>query len=305
MTSSLRVFLSLVALLGCMNIQAQVVKIYENGVLTKTYRNTPSNTVKVVVEDKDMDANILNGQFSVSADKKVKFTKGNLQATYSASTQSYTWGIAAHQWDYVGKAAGNTSITSDGKNTDGAVVDLFGWSTSTTNYGISTSQSIEPYSGDFKDWGGVFPDNNYSTLSSDEWVYLLNTDNATSGARTQTNRFAKALLNGVQGLLIFPDGYNGTTAVSGDGIAAVNSTAVDFPTKSIPSDSWTTMQSAGVVFLPVAGLRYGSDVFEWDSVCYYWSSTAGGSDRAFRMNGSNGVVRYSGLSVRLVSVVSE
>lgn len=40
----------------------------------------------------------LNGLFSVSATKKVYFSKGNLQ--YQASTN--TWRFATNQWDFVG-----------------------------------------------------------------------------------------------------------------------------------------------------------------------------------------------------------
>ncbi len=41
----------------------------------------------------------INGQFSVSATKKVYFSKGNLQATYNTS---WSWAFATNQWDYIG-----------------------------------------------------------------------------------------------------------------------------------------------------------------------------------------------------------
>ena len=62
----------------------------------------------------------LVGKFSVSANKQVYFSKGNLQ--YQASTN--TWRFAENQTDYIGSANSNISATYDGW------IDLFGWGTS-------------------------------------------------------------------------------------------------------------------------------------------------------------------------------
>ena len=62
----------------------------------------------------------INGIFSVSQNKMVKFSQGNLQ--YQASTK--TWRFAEHQWDIIGK---NNMYIS--KKYSGWI-DLFGWSTS-------------------------------------------------------------------------------------------------------------------------------------------------------------------------------
>ena len=78
-------------------------------------------------------------------------------------------------------------------------------------------------------------------------------------------------MKGVCGLLIFPDGYKGAT--SGDGIATLNVTAAAYPDNSIPDVTWTSMETSGAVFLPAAGYRYLSYVFDVGSDGYYWSST--------------------------------
>ncbi len=54
------------------------------------------DTVKA--DTPDIPEGALNGVFSVSADKKVRFAKGNLQ--YTQSTQ--TWSFAEHQYDIIG-----------------------------------------------------------------------------------------------------------------------------------------------------------------------------------------------------------
>ncbi|MDO4950428.1 MAG: hypothetical protein Q4E55_09800, partial [Bacteroidales bacterium] len=149
----------------------------------------------------------------------------------------------------------------------------------------------------------------WRTLSNAECDYLLNISGASSGARTDANRFAKAMVNGVKGLLVFPDGYNGGEAISTTvGVAEMNNKDVDFPTESIPNDTWASMESAGVVFLPAAGYRTWEDVNESEAEtrAFYWSSTPSGTSQAwyrffnFHNAGAAGDNRSYGFSVRLV-----
>ena len=213
------------------------------------------------VEDEGDSA--LPGIFTVNAQgKKVRFSKGNLQATYKSNTRTYTWDFAANQYSYVGNAAGNASIDS---LTDGAVVDLFGWSTSMTYYGISTSTRGVDYPGAFVDWGkaycasnGIAAEGTWRTLSKDEWTYLFNDRTMTNGKERYSNAVA---VGGVtiegktyKGAFLYPDNYNGDV-VSG-------------------SMTWDGINAAGIVFLPAAGYREGSGVLGVDGGGTYWSSSA-------------------------------
>jgi len=182
--SSLRVLLSLVSIMMCMSINAQIIEVYKNDGAepVATYTFTSTDQYKIVF-DEGVDSTPFDGKFTVKAAesenpaKQVRFTKGNLQATYNGS--SYTWSIAKNQWDYIGAAAGNTTINSQ---SIGAVVDLFGWSTTTkTNYGLIETHDENDYHAAFRDWGGLFPDKNYSTLSTEEWQYLLSTRTVNGG----------------------------------------------------------------------------------------------------------------------------
>lgn len=147
----------------------------------------------------------LPGKFTVDADgKQVYFSKGNLQATWHSSTNGYSWDFAANQYDIVGDAPGNTTI-GEGQ-TDGSVVSLFGWSSPATYYGIATSTSRDEYPGDFIDWGTAYcnssaisPEDSWRTLSKNEWDYLL-----------QHNKHGWATVNGIGGLVIAPDGFEGS-----------------------------------------------------------------------------------------------
>ena len=82
----------------------------------------------------------LSGLFSVSADKQVYFSQGNLQ--YQASTD--TWRFAENQYDMIGNDNANVSSSYSGW------IDLFGWGTG--NHPTDTIQNSEIYN-EFVDWG--------------------------------------------------------------------------------------------------------------------------------------------------------
>lgn len=269
----------------------------------------------------------LTGLFTVdNHGTQIRFSKGNLQ--YQASTGK--WQFATNQYDYIGNAPGNNVSDPTTRSNQSAWIDLIGWSATGTN-----TQGVQPYSisqtnSEYKtvataaagetltiankaDWGYCMggASSVWFTLSKDQWAYVMNVENAASGARTQANRFAKANVNGVKGLLLFPDGYTGTA--SGTGIAAVNAagsydTPVEFPTSQIPAATWTAMESAGCVFLPAAGYRDGTTLDLIGDDGNYWSSTSKDGDTAYFLDFfGTGIYacrekeRSRGYSIRLVT----
>ena len=136
-----------------------------------------------------VESGVIKAPFSVSADKQVYFSMGNLQ--YNAGTK--TWRFAERQYDMIGTANSNVSSTYSG------YIDLFGWGTSGWNSGAKANQ---PYSinTDYTDYYvGSSYDNNltgayanadwgvynaisnggnaaglWRTLTKDEWYYLIN-----------------------------------------------------------------------------------------------------------------------------------
>jgi len=232
----------------------------------------------------------ISGKFSVSDGKQVYFSKGNLR--YASSK----WSFFDNQYDYY------TSYSAD-------AWDHFGWSTSTTDYGMNTSTSNSDYSGDFVDWGATMG-TGWFTLTSAEWTYLFNTRSASTVGGTENGRYAKAKVNDVQGVILFPDTYthpDGLTAPTG-----VNAEdATGWNGNSYTAADWTKMESAGCVFLPAAGCRYGSEMIGLGSYGYYGSATPDGADYAYRVkfnSGSlepaNSINRCLGCSVRLVQEVA-
>ena len=244
------------------------------------------------------------GTFSVSATKQVTFSPGNLQ--YHPANNE--WRFAESQLDYIGNANGNISSTYNGW------IDLFGWSTSATYFGVSTSTDWENgYSGSFVDWGtnkiGNDAPNTWRTLSKDEWLYIFyNRPNAQS-------LFALGSVNGVNGTIILPDNWTTPAGVSfvasttkglyWDGSYYYNSNGNNFSHNTYTTEQWSKMEQAGAVFLPASGGRWGAGV---NDVGYggYWSSTELDERYAFYvyfyslyLAPQNDSDRSNGFSVRL------
>ena len=150
----------------------------------------------------------------------------------------------------------------------------------------------------------------WRTLTKDEWWYLL----SPSGSHRSTTsgmQYIKAQVNGVNGLIVFPDdwsdSYHPLTR------SYVNDNAISFENIKITSSEWTSdFESHGAVFLPVAGQRLVNDsnkVQYPNGRGHYWSASPNTSETAYRLyfTGSSsewsygvGSSRRFGYSVRLV-----
>ena len=249
-----------------------------NGIKAGRIYSKVTNNAGYPIPVEAIGSDVLPGKFSVSATEYVQFSRGNLQATYHSSSSSYSWAFAANQYDFIGNAAGNTTIASQADN---AVVDMFGWSTNATNYGISALNGDNDYPGEFKDWGTVFDSSEaWYTLSKEEWDYIINS-RTIKGATGYGNTCILTTVNSVYGLLIFCDGYTGATS----------------DITEIPD---------GCVFLPASGYRSGSALLDTDNG-RYWTRNAYDNVDAYDMkfNSTDGFVptinrRFAGMFVRLV-----
>lgn len=261
-----------------------------------------AGTMYTIDENNWLPSGAIPGKFSVASGKQVYFSKGNLQAKYNGST--YTWGFATNQHDYVGNAAGNTSID---RQTNGAIVDLFGWvgaSSSVTGdaqYGISTSTGSVPY-GNTKleelksDWGTTINnEGTWRTLSLYEWLYLLG-ERTVNGGSGAGKCYQYAVINsdetGVYGVILYPDSYTAQTSAT-----------------SYSCSEWLAMEANGCVFLPAAGARSDSIVSGAGGTFVYWSSTSFTTNQAYYINfdgedNYESSQRYFGYAVRLITDVN-
>ena len=282
-----KLFMAVIALMMMISASAQFYIYFSDGTVAKV------DSISMVAPSYDETPGI--GTFSVSDSKQVTFSKGNLQ--YHPANDE--WRFAENQTDYIGDANSNCSSTYNGW------LDLFGWSTSTTNFGVSTSENWNDYSDSLVDWGtnkiGNDAPNTWRTLSYDEWFYLRYN-------RTNANDLVGvAQVNGVNGLILLPDNWTcpaGITFKSG----FHSSYGVDYYAayQTFTAEQWSKLESAGAVFLPAAGRRDGSSVSNVQDCGFYWSATDIISDYAYCLYFiSDGAYvkdrdRINGQSVRLV-----
>ena len=212
----------------------------------------------------------LNGEFSVSPTKKVRFSKGNLQ--YQASTD--TWRFADNQYECIGNANTNISSTYNGW------IDLFGWGTG-NNPTLHSTDDNDYLT--FVDWGtnaisnGGNVANEWRSLTKDECVYLLySRTNATS-------LFGAGTVNGVHGVIILPDNWvtpDGLTFNIGvengmvdNGELYLNSNWNNYDHNVYTEAQWTIMESAGAVFLAATGNRQGTTIYNIGQYGFCWTSS--------------------------------
>ena len=234
--------------------------------------------------------------FSISPSETVSFSTGNLQ--YNSADNE--WRFAESQLDYIGQANGNISSTYNGW------VDLFGWSTSATNFGVSTSTNSSDYSGSFVDWGtnkiGNDAPNTWRTLTYEEWKYLLN------NRLNASSLYGVAQVNGINGLIFLPDDWTCPRGVTFKfGFHSNNDVDYYAAYQTFTSDQWTKLEASGAIFLPAAGYRIGSNVFNVQKHGDYWSVAENDSNSAYDFHFYSGEARMHGqyyrdrgFSVRLV-----
>ena len=235
-----------------------------------------------------MPAGALNGKFTINAGgDQIAFAKGNLQATTTDLGANWTWGFAANQWDYLGIAVANSKINGNGTVSENGTVDLFGWSTAATYYGINNSYKAVDYIGDFVDWGPNMGAG-WRTLTKDEWNYLI--ENNTKG---------RATVNDKNGYIFLPDNWSGP---------AFTPDPDNFTTNVYSGDDWTAMENAGAVFLPSGPARNGTYALIANDA-KYCSSTSLNNDSSYvftiyynqSQSACTGTKRAYGCMVRLVT----
>ena len=200
----------------------------------------------------------LSGKFSVAADKQVVFSQGNLQASTTDLGEHWTWSFAENQWDLIN--FGGNKVNGNGTVSQNGPVDLFGWSSPATYYGIHKSKIESDYSGEFVDWGtniisnGGNEANLWRTLTKDEWKFLLH-------ERTNADKLlGMGKVDGISGLILLPDDWNLPDAAifysakdsnlvwRPDYDAYMNYESYCYYHNSYTVEQWSIMESAGAVF---------------------------------------------------------
>lgn len=271
-----------------------------------TLSSCQKNDVSGSLSGSKLPEGALPGEFSVGPNKKIHFSKGNLQATVDAEGKPTSWAFAGHQYDFSADLGANTKIGSSA-----GVVDLFSWigeSGSLDAYGVTNEFYSESLYGSStadklkSDWGTAIG-GSWRTLTREEWDYLINErENASS-----LSGYAKVM--GYSGFILLPDGCKlGDMRFFSRDVSGNRSSYQD---NTYFEEEWAKMESLGAVFLPASEYRVGDYYLPYD-VGYYWSSTAGEYDnQAYNLvfNGSaqgsfadlNSSERSVGYAVRLVT----
>lgn len=240
---------------------------------------------------------------------------------YIGSAAEPYWKFAENQWDYFGDVGA-------GQNVDR---DLFGWGTSGWNNGNMYYQPYNTVSfwdseigygygptdgtnynydltGDYAnaDWGvynaisnGGNTPNQWRTLTYLEWEYIIFSRNTSSGIR-----YAKGIVNGVNGVILLPDNWSASVYA----LNYTNKYSAPFNTNEITSENWALMENNGAVFLPAAGSRQVGGNSESHG-CYWSTSSFFSASFSYRVFFDDSALvmdcidRFVGQSVRLVAPV--
>lgn len=191
-------------------------------------------------------------RFTVNASGDcVAFAPGNLQ--YRASDNR--WRFAEHQYDVIRAGVGNNTPLPQ-RQTQDDWIDLFNygctgynngqtayqpWTLNTDRYAFydgNTAGTSADFSYPYNQQEGT----NFRTLTDAEWSYLVFTRSG--------ERFAKATVHGIEGLILIPDGAT-------SGLNSVNENTSLY-TVNVINDDWEILyEPNGYVFLPCGGYRNG------------------------------------------------
>lgn len=302
-------------------IQVKVHK-YNNSDVKRRFDSTQPNSHPLSRNQIGYVPMTVGYPFTVGNGKRVIIAQGNLQ--YQASTE--TWQFAANQYDYIGNAEGNTTAEAE-RATQSAWIDLFGWGTSgwnngnlyyqpyntattgvdTNGYGYGpTKGSRYNYSltGDYAnaDWGvydsianGGNVAGRWRTPQSLEFGQIFKNRSASTLNNVANARYAKATVNGVNGVVVFPDVYEHPAGVALP--TSINATGSGGWDGNVYSASeWAKMEAAGCVFMPITARINNGAIVATASGCY-WSSTVGSTQgQAFYVMFSSANFYYNSTS---------
>lgn len=240
-------------------------------------------TISTLAHDEMMDLdNItgIKGLFSVSKDKQVFFSQGNLWCDWGDWFPQAKCYFEAHQYesrdswdphhaslflwyhefylqDYITYSTASyfhpnieDVFFTNSRNEDGTELP-------NPNFGVNIN--------------GTWQDGIWRTLSTEEWMYLFSYkwdgansyyDDYDNNARRGMYRKGVTVMGHTNCIVLYPDGYDGTKVE-------------DFDTETFNVESaYNEATAAGIVFLPAAGYRNNSTNVEcFGSRGAYWSST--------------------------------
>ena len=169
----------------------------------------------------------------------LEMAKGNL--VYSISEETFS--TVANAYDLV-EANGTVNYSATGQDN----VSLFGWGawgkTGSNIYNTSTTSSEYIWSGDIPLNAVIEGKTGWRTMTEYEANYLFE----------GREKYYSATVNGVHGIILLSDRWNGEINDKyGQGFHGWSNVEAT-------SAQWSTLESAGALFLPYTGMRHGTSV---------------------------------------------
>ena len=279
---------------------------------------------------------IVAASYKISDTKRVYFSIGNLQYNAENGKTHLTkmgneqgcWRFAEKQYEYIAEENQNISSNYNGW------IDLFGWGTSGWNSGAKAfhpwsswdlPSGYSPGSKSFhnlnlgysnSDWGvynsisnGGGEPENWRTLTSDEWKYLIQNNKWTMGSVKDKDKTYLCFML-IPEDFEAPEGLNMVQLSDCYDLTKGNVLGISeniYSKNVYTAKQFEQLEKVGVVALPCGGYRNGK-VYQNDGLCgCYWSSTAYNSYYAYEFFFNSKIVvpcyndyRHYGCSVRLV-----
>lgn len=260
-----------------------------------------------IVTVDDIPAGALKGKFSVSEDRQVYFSQGNLWLgswTYDRKMDTDYY-FEDKQWHHHPKT-GDSIWLATHKNHFfwSKFQEITLWELFPDPELYATTEDViftnETETTPRKDFGVIINGKRrvglWRTLSYDEWKYLLEERPMTYGKPRYTNWWGGVKIEDpiFHGVFIYPDDYNGEEI-------------------SPRKQTWKEINEAGIAFLPVAGLRERTRITRMPgspySIGWYWTSSSNKKDErkacslyfdGMLLKYADDTYRGTGISIRLV-----
>ena len=231
-------------------------------------------TISTLAHDEMMDLDDIagiKGLFSVSEDKQVYFSQGNLREKLSHNYDPSHSIIFISEYIFESKQYLSTNETFYNNN-------YFPWeaAVSTDDVFFTNSRDEDGVEHPNPDFSVRLDDGSeqagiWRTLSAEEWMYLFSYkrdganslyDDYDNDVRRDMYRRGVTVMGHTNCIVLYPDGYEGTKVQ-------------DLDTQTFNDESaYNAATAAGVVFLPAAGFADSDyNIAHTGSVGAYWSST--------------------------------
>ena len=250
------------------NNYTEAIKVYSKTLTDANGGSSSKKLARSIIGKVSANLSSFNvhGGFHVSSSKVSYFSHGNLSVGYNKGRGVYAFTIQGNGEQYNSMGSNNSasiralSISSR----SGVFLDLFNKvesgtinSGETHKYfpdpnGSGTGPNIFPAVSTYFPYAtaNIYSDavNVWRVPTQSEWNYIL--------GRTSRNpsfgHFAKAVIDGKNGLILFPDVYTNPNGITIAGSSIDNNNAV-FSSNTLTYAEWKLMEAAGAIFLPTTG----------------------------------------------------